>query len=88
MSCFIARAHNVHLNADCYILSGAISLDRDWVRKFCLPHLKGLRKIPHAGVSRRSQTNCLITGVDYACKNAFLATTFGIVCRGSDKYDL
>ena len=43
MSCFIARAHNVHLKGDRNILSGAISLERDWVKKFCLPHLKGLR---------------------------------------------
>ena len=43
MSRFIAKVHNVHLKGDRYILSGAISLDRDWVRKFCLLHLKGLR---------------------------------------------
>ena len=44
MSCFIARPHNVHFKGDRYILSSALSLDRDWARKFCLPHLKGLRK--------------------------------------------
>ena len=45
MSCFIARAHNVHSKGDRYLFSGAISLDRDWVRKFCLLHLKGHKEI-------------------------------------------
>ena len=79
MSCFIARAHNVHFKGDRYILSGAISLDRDWLSEILFTSFEGSKEIylmPGCRGGLRSKLPD--TSVDYVCKNAFLGTTCGL----------